>query len=139
MIQEVLRLRGPIPTVAPRVSPGKIIGGAYVTAGTAVSNLAYSTQRDEEIFPEPLRFMPEGWENPTPEMKLMHCPLSTGSRNCIGLHLARVQLLLTVCALYQRVDIRLDPRMTEEMMAMRDQGVMTVSGTKLWVSATPRM
>jgi hypothetical protein len=54
------------------------------------------------------------------------------------MHLARVQILLTICALYQRFDLTLDPRVTEEMMAQRDFGLMTVSGKKLWMMATPR-
>lgn len=68
----------------------------------------------------------------------MNRPFSAGNRNCIGMHLARVQILLTICALYQRFDLTLDPRVTEEMMAQRDFGLMTVSGKKLWMMATPR-
>ncbi|KAK5188785.1 hypothetical protein LTR47_011277 [Exophiala xenobiotica] len=30
VLQEVLRLRSPIPTVAPRISPGKVISGQYI-------------------------------------------------------------------------------------------------------------
>ncbi|KAJ9603454.1 hypothetical protein H2200_012232 [Cladophialophora chaetospira] len=138
VVQEVLRLRGPIPTVAPRVSPGKIIGGKYVPAGVIVSNVPYSTQRDPTAFPNPEEFSPDRWANPSPEMKIMHRPFATGPRNCIGMHLARVQLLITVCAIYQRYEVELDPKTTEEMMVMRDQGVMTASGKQLWVNITPR-
>jgi cytochrome P450 len=138
VVQEVLRLRGPIPTLAPRVSPGKVIGGEYVPAGTIVSNLAYTTQRDAAVFRDPDSFVPDRWENPTQEVKIMHRPFSTGPRNCVGMHLARVQLLLTVCALYQRFDISLDPRLTENMMAQRDQGVMTPMAKQLWVRIHPR-
>lgn len=138
VLQEVLRLRGPIPTVAPRVSPGKMIGGRYVPAGVVVSNLPYATQRDRAVFPDPDTFDPDRWEHPTAEMKLMNRPFSSGPRNCVGMHLARVQMLLTVCALVQRFDLAIDPRVTEEMMVQRDQGLMTAMGKKLWVQATPR-
>lgn len=58
-------------------------------------------------------------------MKIMNRPFSTGPRNCMAMHLARVQMLLTACALYQRVDIQLDHScMTDEMMVLRDQGVI---------------
>lgn len=136
VLQEVLRLRGPIPTVAPRISPGKMIGGNYVPAGVVVSNLAYSTQRDATVFQDPHEFNPDRWINPTPELKAMSRPFSTGPRNCVGMHLARVQLLLTICALYQRFRIQLDPRMTDAMMVLRDQGLMTPIGKKLWVQVT---
>ncbi|KEF60620.1 uncharacterized protein A1O9_02181 [Exophiala aquamarina CBS 119918] len=138
VLQETLRLRGPLATIAPRISPGKVIGGVYVPAGVVVANLAYSTQRDPDIYSRPLEFLPERWENPTPSMKTMHRPFSIGARNCIGMHLARVQMLLTVCALYQRFDLRLDSLMTEDMMYMRDVGLMTPSGKQLWMHVTPR-
>ncbi|KAH7070316.1 cytochrome P450 [Paraphoma chrysanthemicola] len=138
VLQETMRLRGPIPTFSPRISPGKVIGGEYIPAGTLVSNLAYTTHRDPRVFPHPTEFIPERWENPTKEMKLMYRPFSTGPRNCVGMHLARVQLLLAVCALYQRFDITLDPSTTEELMIMRDQVVMSPSGKKLWINAKPR-
>ncbi|EXJ69552.1 uncharacterized protein A1O5_07588 [Cladophialophora psammophila CBS 110553] len=34
VLQEVLRLRGPIPTALSRVSPGKVIRGEYTPSGT---------------------------------------------------------------------------------------------------------
>ncbi|KAK5213085.1 hypothetical protein LTR72_012368, partial [Exophiala xenobiotica] len=138
VLQEVLRLRGPIPTVAPRISPGKVISGQYIPAGVVVSNLAYTTHRDPAVFPDPEEFLPDRWEAPSQEMKLMYMPFSTGPRNCIGMHLARMQLLLVVCAMYQRLQVKVHSRITEEMMVMRDQGVMTPIGKQLWVSMTPR-
>lgn len=138
VVQETLRLRGPIPTTAPRDSPGKIIGDGFIPAGVTVSNLPYSTHRDPGVFADPLTFEPDRWEEPTPEMKLMHRPFSSGPRNCVGLHLARVQLYLTIAALYQRFDVTLDPSTTDEMMIMRDQGLMSPIGKKLWVRLKPR-
>ena len=55
------------------------------------------------------------------------------------MHLARVQLLLTVCALYSRFDIELDySRTTEEKMVMRDLGLMTPIGKEVWVRLNAR-
>ena len=68
----------------------------------------------------------------------MNRPFSTGPRNCVGMHLARVQLFLTICAIYQRFDIKLHSDMTEEMMVLRDQGVMSPVGKKLLVHVTHR-
>lgn len=58
VVQEVLRLRGPIPTTAPRISPGKIIGGEYIPAGVTVSNLPYTTQRDPHRLRRPAHLQP---------------------------------------------------------------------------------
>ena len=140
MIQETLRLRGPIPTVAPRLSPGKSIAGEFIPSGVIVSNLAYSTQRDPAIFINPYAFSPDRWLNDvTSGMKNMNRPFSTGPRNCLGMHLARVQLLLTICALYSKFEVTLDETLTtEEKVIMRDQGIMTLSGKQLWISLRSR-
>jgi cytochrome P450 len=137
VVNEMLRLRGPITAAAPRVSPGKMIGDVYVPAGTVVSNAQYTTHRDPEVFPSPFEFNPDRWRDPTTEMKIMFRPFLSGPRNCIGMHLARSQILLTVCAIYQRYDVDLDARMTAEMMEMRDQGFMTPIAKQLWVKLTP--
>ena len=116
-----------------------MIGGQYIPADVMVSNLPYSTHRDANVFPSPLTFNPDRWANPTAEMKTMYRPFSSGPRNCVGMHLARTQLLLTIAALYQRFDLRVDTDLTtEEMMVLRDQGVMNPIGKRLWVHAKPR-
>lgn len=138
VLQETLRLRGPIPSAAPRVSPGKTIGGHYVPQGTVVNSHPYTRARDPQVFPKPLEYYPERWESPTPAMKTMNTPFSTGARNCIGMHLARVQVILAICVIYQRFNLKLDPSMTEEMMKMRDVGLMNPIGKKLWMHAKHR-
>jgi cytochrome P450 len=138
VLTELIRLRGPIPTNPPRLCPGKMIADTFVPAGTIVSNLPYSTHRDPSVFLDPESFSPDRWTNPTPQMKAMYRPFGTGPRNCIGMHLAKMQLLMVTCALYQRFEIRLDPRTTEEMMVLRDQGLMTPMGKQLWVRIKER-
>ncbi|GME64629.1 putative cytochrome p450 protein [Neofusicoccum parvum] len=138
VFDEVLRLRGPLPTNLPRRSPGKLIGGHYVPRGTLVANLGWTTHRDPDVFADPLAFRPERWERPTAEMKAMFRPFSTGPRNCIGMHLAKVQVFLMLGALYQRFDVRMDPSMTEEDMVESDRGVLQPSAEKVFVHVTPR-
>ena len=104
-----------------------------------MSNLPYATGRDPSVFPDPDEFKPERWEIATAAMKGMNRPFSVGPMNCAGMHLARVQMLLTICGLYQRFDLKLDSCMTDEMMALRDQGLMSPIGEKLWMHATPTM
>ncbi|UNI17086.1 hypothetical protein JDV02_003464 [Purpureocillium takamizusanense] len=138
VIQEVLRLRGPASASAPRISPGKIIAGRYVPQGIGVSSQPYSTQRDPTVFPEPLEFTPERWENPTASMKVMQRPFLSGPRNCIGMHLARAQLALTACALYQQFDIDVDrTRTNDDMMKLEGLGLQGPKGKQLWISVKP--
>lgn len=71
-------------------------------------------------------------------MRLRFRPFSTGPRSCIGMHLARMDIMLTVCLLYQRYDVRLDPATTEELMYAQDRGVMSPQGKKVLFHVTPR-
>lgn len=71
-------------------------------------------------------------------MKVAFRPFSTGPRNCIGLHLARMDIMLTVCALLLRFDIRLDETMSEDLMYAQDRGVMSPQGKMVRFYIKPR-
>lgn len=101
-----------------------MLGDVFVPQGTVVSTLPYATARDAKVFSDPDRFYPERWLNATTEMKNMSRPFSTGPRNCIGRHLAEVQLMLTLARIYQLYDVATDPSMIPEKMVLRDRGVM---------------
>ncbi|KAJ9614975.1 hypothetical protein H2200_001049 [Cladophialophora chaetospira] len=137
VIDETLRVHGPLNTGVPRISTGRNIGGHYLPAGAGVSNNPYATARDAAVFPEPELFQPERWENATAEMRLMSRPFSIGPRNCIGRHLAMMGLVLTVTRLFQQFDLHVHPSVTEESMRLRDRGVYTPWGESLLVVATP--
>ncbi|KAJ4991523.1 benzoate 4-monooxygenase cytochrome [Stagonosporopsis vannaccii] len=137
VMDESLRLWGPLSANNPRVSPGKVIGGHFIPAGTTVSNTIYITARDPTVFPNPHTFDPPRWENATSTMKLMSRPFSTGPRNCIGKHLAEINLALTISRLYQLYDIIPDPSMTEGVMRVRDHGVLKPWEDRLLIKATP--
>lgn len=72
-------------------------------------------------------------------MKLAFRPFSTGPRNCIGLHLARMDILLAISALYQRFDMRLDETISEELMYAQDRGVMSPQGRTVLFHVEPRL
>jgi len=136
VIEEVLRLRGPLNVSNTRVSPGKTIAGQWVPKGVTVETCPYATARDPQAFHEPLEFDPARWEHATDEMKHMSRPFSLGPRNCVGRHLAEVGLTLTVARLYQLHDIVLDPTMTEEQMKQIDQGVLEPGCDHFYVTTT---
>ncbi|KAF4552798.1 Cytochrome P450-like protein 12 [Elsinoe fawcettii] len=135
---EVLRLHAPLTVSLPRISPGKVIGGHYVPAGTKVGSLAYHTHRNPDVFPDPEKFYPERWDKATPEMKVMFRPFSLGPRNCIGMHIARQQVFLTVSRMYQRYDVTLDPTMTEKDMVEDDRGIFFPQAKTFRVSLKAR-
>ena len=113
-----------------------MIAGRYVPAGVTVETNPYATARDPVVFKDPDNFVPERWLDATPQMQNMSRPFSMGPRNCIGRHLAEVNLQLTVSRLYQLFNIEIDPRTTDEMMKARDLGVMEPRAHHLYIRVT---
>ena len=77
------------------------LGPYFVPAGTEVYVAPYFIQRHPEVWEEPDRFNPDRFrpENLKPQHRLTMIPFSTGPRNCIGQHFARVEMqihLLTI-------------------------------------------
>ena len=56
--------------------------------------------KNPAIFPDPLEFIPERWESPTKEMKDSFVAFGGGSRICIGLHLAKMELRLATARFF---------------------------------------
>ncbi|KAF2648710.1 putative cytochrome P450 [Lophiostoma macrostomum CBS 122681] len=94
VIQESLRLYPAAPSGLPRKVPagGVEIDGYWMPAGLTVSTQAYSMHRNTEIFPNPESFNPSRWEKTTKDMKDSSMPFGGGSRTCIGIHLAEMEL-----------------------------------------------
>ncbi|KAI2783193.1 putative cytochrome P450 [Daldinia loculata] len=104
VIQETLRLYSAAPSGLPRVVPpgGATLAGHYIPGGYTVSSQAYSMHRNPTVYPEPLKFDPSRWENPTQAMKDAFVPFGGGSRICIGLHLAKMELRLATARFFTR-------------------------------------
>ncbi|KAK3335945.1 cytochrome P450 [Cercophora scortea] len=98
VIEETLRLYSAAPSGLPRVVPaeGADLSGYYFPPGVIVTSQAYSMHRAPETFPDPYVFNPDRWldGNVTKNMRDSFMPFGGGSRVCIGLHLARMELRL---------------------------------------------
>ncbi|GAB1315575.1 hypothetical protein MFIFM68171_05785 [Madurella fahalii] len=103
VIEETLRLYGAAPSALPRVVPpgGACLAGYWLGEGTTVSSQAYTLHRDPETFPQPEVFDPSRWEAPTKAMKDAMFAFGGGSRICIGLHLARMELRLAAAQFFR--------------------------------------
>ena len=107
VLKEVLRLYAPIPESEPREPPqDTIIDGYTIPARTIVSLEPYALHRNEDVFPNPLKFDPERWLNSSEqqlaEMKRWWWAFSSGGRMCIGMHLAMAEMVALVPALYRK-------------------------------------
>ncbi|KKO99609.1 cytochrome P450 oxidoreductase [Trichoderma harzianum] len=89
------------------VQNGAVIAGHHVPAGVTVSSSVYIMHRDESLFREPLKWLPERWlpENPDfsdeerRNLKDFVLPFTLGGRACIGRNLAYMELSVCIAAL----------------------------------------
>ncbi|KAI1852249.1 hypothetical protein JX266_002427 [Neoarthrinium moseri] len=121
VIEETLRLYSAAPAGLPRIVPpgGADLAGHHLPAGSTVSTQAYSLHRDPNVFPRAEEFIPERWETPTKGMKDAFMPFGGGSRVCIGLHLARMQLRLGTARFFHtfpRAEVSGLEKMSDEEM-----------------------
>lgn len=114
VIKEGLRLSIGVMTRRQRVNPdGPIVYGEWVIPkGTPVSMSNYDQLRDDKAFPSPHEFKSERWlrcdedseERLDAQLQLMEqafTPFSRGTRNCLGMNLAYLELYAVVGALFR--------------------------------------
>jgi hypothetical protein len=92
VIKETLRLFAPLPASEPRSSPvDTVVDGYSIPQGTVCSMAPYSLHRNEDVFPEPLKWKPERWliddKEKLVEMERWFWAFSSGARMCIGMQL----------------------------------------------------
>ncbi|KAH6690439.1 cytochrome P450 [Plectosphaerella plurivora] len=102
VIEETLRLYSAVPAGLQREVPpqGAELGGYSFPGGFTVTTQAYTLHRDPVIFPGPEKFIPERWAQPTSDMKQTFMAFGGGSRICLGMHLARMELRLAVARFF---------------------------------------
>ncbi|OJD36692.1 cytochrome p450 [Diplodia corticola] len=123
VIQETLRVASPVSGRLPRVNPTSPMtyttpgtgSGAHqqqktytFPPGTVMSMSPRDLHNNPAIFPDPQRFVPERWlaHEADPErrrvMDRYWVPFSRGSRNCVGLELAKQEMCLVAGNFFRR-------------------------------------
>ncbi|KAI0533870.1 cytochrome P450 [Xylaria digitata] len=102
-ITEGLRRFPVVPGGLPRYVPkeGADIAGYYLPGGSTVMTQTWSLHRNPEVFPNPDQYDPSRWENPTKAMKDSLMPFGGGSRICIGMHLAYIELRMGLASFFR--------------------------------------
>lgn len=117
-INETLRTRSPVTGRLPRVNPRAAMSYTDATGkthtfppGTVMSMSIPDLHSNPDIYPEPDLFKPERWIESKPEVKARmnqyFAPFGKGTRACIGLDLARMELVLAAGNLLNRYDFEL--------------------------------
>lgn len=108
VINESMRLLPPAPWNGRVAVKPTEIGGYEVPVGTEVMVSVYETHRMPELYPEPLKFRPERWEN-SERTAFEFSPFSAGPRRCLGEQFALMQMKIALAMLLPRFRPQLLP------------------------------
>ncbi|ETN45556.1 uncharacterized protein HMPREF1541_09388 [Cyphellophora europaea CBS 101466] len=136
VISETLRRYPTIIATLPRTARQQIdVAGVRVPAGTTVGTQNYTIHRDPEAFPDAEAFRPDRWleEEGEQARKDAWTPFSVGTRKCVGINLAQMELTKLVAAFFLRFDGEIDKSMTDADMRMYDTFNAAPAGAKLLV------
>jgi cytochrome P450 len=121
VIDEVLRLRGPVAMVARDVVEDDNLLGFEVHKGDMVLPYFSAVHRHPGFWERPNEFWPERFlpENSAGRDRWAYLPFSSGQRVCIGNMFSLHESVLILAVVAQRVDARLVPgqRLEPEMIA----------------------
>ncbi|GAW18717.1 hypothetical protein ANO14919_081980 [Xylariales sp. No.14919] len=109
-LDESLRLQPPTPHGLPRKTPpeGLHIMGQYVPGNTTVSMSALVAHRDESVFPEAHKFIPERWLGEKGKsLQSSFITFSTGARGCIGRNITYLEQAILIASIVHRYEFAL--------------------------------
>ncbi|KAL8826053.1 MAG: hypothetical protein Q9191_004039 [Dirinaria sp. TL-2023a] len=121
VIKEGLRHSSPAASRTPRlVPPGGVTlpDGRFVPEGTRIGMAIYHIHYNETIFEDPTKFDPERWlgtgEAVERRMKFM-VAFSRGSRSCLGINLAYMEMYMAIAYIIRRFDLQLTDTTVQDM------------------------
>ncbi|KAI2887858.1 hypothetical protein CBS11852_7358 [Aspergillus niger] len=121
VIKEGLRYSSPAASRTPRlVPPGgvRLPDGRFIPAGTRVGMAIYHIHYNEDLFENPHEFDPERWlQGPeiTAKRAKFLVPFSRGSRSCLGINLAYMEMYMAIAYIVRRFDLELVGTTQEDM------------------------
>ena len=95
VMNEALRIWPAAPGSLYRMAPdaGYTFDKYEVPGRTRVNTQAWTFHHDPTVFPDPEKFDPDRWLHPTPQMQEAFMPFGAGARICIGIQLAKMEML----------------------------------------------
>ncbi len=110
-LKEALRLYPPAPALMSRRTTQPItLGGWQIPKGAMLRLTPWTLHRDERLFPQANRFMPERFlEGAEPIPKGAWMPFGAGPRVCVGQHFALLEMALLGAMLLQRYRLQAPP------------------------------
>jgi len=103
VIEETLRWETSVTMVNREATKDTEVGGCPIPKGAGILALVGSANRDEDSYDDPDAWDPHRQPKP-------HVAFGTGHHQCLGMHLARLELRIAVDAVLERLPgLRLDP------------------------------
>lgn len=105
-----LRITPPFSYNLPRETPveGAVIFGEFVPGQTSVSMSSYVAHRDEEVFPDAEKFIPERWLGEKNQaLQPYFVPFSAGARGCIGRNVSYMEQTILIASVIHRYEFSL--------------------------------
>ncbi|KAJ5162339.1 cytochrome P450 [Penicillium capsulatum] len=124
VIKEGLRLGASVPGRLPRVVPpqGLQHRDRFIPGGMIVSSNIYSMHHNPSVFPSPDTFNPDRWlADDSIELEKYNVAFSKGSRSCIGMNLAYLELYTVLAVFFNRFDLQLEESTAGRELAWSDR------------------
>ncbi|MDQ6915039.1 MAG: cytochrome P450 [Actinomycetota bacterium] len=111
VLTEVLRLYPPVHFIDRRPVVDVELDGHRIAAGSFLLLSPLLTHRDPRLYEEPTEFRPERWtrERQEDRPRYGYFPFGGGPHACIGMTLARMEILLVVATLARHWRMRVSP------------------------------
>ena len=109
VIDETLRLRGPVGVVARDVVKDDVIAGVTVPAGARIMPFFYATHRHPAFWQDPDTFDPGRFSKERSQGRnpWSYVPFSAGQRQCIGNVFSLVETTVLLAQLFRRFDLEI--------------------------------
>jgi cytochrome P450 len=122
VIKEGLRYSSPAASRTPRIVPPSGVhlpDGRFIPAGTRVGMAIYHIHYNETIFANPRVFAPDRWLKPADEIReqlRFLVPFSKGSRACLGINLAYMEMYMAIAYIVRRFELEMVDTTPRDMM-----------------------
>ncbi|WP_436927396.1 cytochrome P450 [Halosimplex amylolyticum] len=105
VVDETLRLYPPAFATSREATDPVTIGGYDLPAGAQLMLPQWVLHRDERYWEDPDTFDPARWERDADRPEYAYFPFSGGPRHCIGMRFARLELVIALATMVDRVDL----------------------------------
>lgn len=105
VVDEVLRLYPPVWAVNRELTEPLALGGYELPTGAQVMCPQWVVHRDERFWEAPTTFDPSRWDHESDRPEYAYFPFSGGPRHCIGMRFARLELVVALATVLDRVTL----------------------------------